>query len=76
MGNTVLQPTEEYDINWNKNRGHDASYPAVVEGDYYEDCDEDLNTFTSEVSHTGTGGISNHQTKLGTDFQNRFLMKP
>lgn len=42
MGNTVLQPTEEYDANWNKNRGNDPSYLAVVEGDYYEDCDEDL----------------------------------
>jgi hypothetical protein len=76
MGNTVLQPTEEYDANWKPSRGLDAGYPAVVEGDYYEDYDEDLHTFTSEHSHTGARGISAHQTKLGTDFQNRFLMKP
>ena len=76
MGNTVIQPSEEYDTNWNKNRCQETGYPAVVEGDYYEDCDEDLCTFTSEVSHTGAGGISNHQTKLGTDVQNRFLIMP
>lgn len=76
MGNTVLQPSEEYESNWKPNRGHDLGYPAVVEGDYYEDCDEDIHSFTSEQSHYGAGGISNHQTKIGTDFQNRFLMKP
>ena len=37
-------------------------YLAVVDGDYYEDYDEDLanHTFTSqrEVSHTGVVGVS------------------
>ena len=47
----------------------DQGYLAVVDGDFYEDYDEDLanHTFTSqrEVSHTGAMGISTHQTKLG-----------
>jgi hypothetical protein len=47
----------------------DQRYLAEIDGDYYEDYDEDLanQTFTSqrEVSHTGAMGISSHQTKLG-----------
>lgn len=93
MGNTVLQPNDaniegDSDIDQDQFRdGHgprnqmNHGYLAVVDGDYYEDYDEDLanHTFTSqrEVSHTGVIGVSQHQTKLGkTDMYNRFNVKP